>query len=162
MKKVQNFWKESHQIIGIDSIILKDGTTYLTEINYSNNINAKKTYNKIYELRIDKKVSLNKLLEDDPDLWSEIQVYGKIDLPDNSRILFGEGEMGNEGFILKLDLDDNLEWSFFSTDSNPFVKTEVINEKIHIFSTHGFSIIIDKQYDPTKMVIDNHLSELDK
>ena len=37
----------------------------------------------------------------------------------NNTIVFGDGEMGNEGFIALIDKDNNLIWSIFFTFSNP-------------------------------------------
>ncbi len=155
--KIQDKWNDS-SILGMDSIVLKNGLVYLIDIIYSQDDRAKKTFNKLYQLEIGAKTSLDELLENDPDVWSEIQINGELELHDNSKILFGEGEMGNEGFIVKTDAENNIEWSFFSTQSNPFINATIVNEDVHIFSSHGFHMILNKDDDPIKMIIDNNLS----
>lgn len=157
MKIIQDSWKQE-MLIGIDSIILKDGTLYRTGITSSKDIRAKEAFNRSYVFRIKEKTSLKRGVSDDPDLWSEFQARGKMDLSDNSTLLFGECEMGNEGFIVKLDVHDNLEWSFFSTQSNPFMEARMINDEINVFSTHGFSIVVKDHFNPLSIEINNHLS----
>jgi|GEM_PF-828583 len=153
---INSFWRKSN-ILGIDSIVLKDGIVTLLEIKYTKDERSKNTFNKLYKLVLLKQTSLDELLSNDSELWSEMQVNGELNLPEGSKILFGEGEMGNEGFIVKLDSENNFEWSFFSTDSNPFIKAEIIKEETHIFSSHGFSMVLNKNYNPLKMKIDNHI-----
>lgn len=152
--ELQSSWKE-RKLIGIDSIVFNNGNVLLIEINKTAESKAINTYGKLYELNIIKKTRLDILLEEDSDLWSEIQINGEINLRDKSKLFFGEGEMGNDGFIVKIDFNRTILWSLYSTTSNPFINFEIIDEVIHVFSSHGFSICIDEDF-PSGLHLDNH------
>jgi hypothetical protein len=157
VKKIQSSWEE-YKLIGIDSIVFNNGSVLSIDITKTIKTEALNTYGKLYRLNINEKKKLSELLEEDDDLWSEIQINGEFELKDKSRVVFGEGEMGNDGFIVNIDSNNQIVWSFYSTESNPFVKCNIINDKVHIFSSHGFSIVIDKS-NPSKSYIDNHFEE---
>ena len=91
-------------------------------------------------------------------LGTRFGIRGEFELSDNSKLIFGDGSMGNEGFIVKVDDKGNLAWSLFSTGSNPFINCELIDNKIHIFSEYNFSLCIDPN-DVLKTTIDNHLED---
>ena len=156
MEIIQSSWAEQ-LLVGIDSIVLNDGTVYTIEIDSAKDIRANETFNRVYTFRVSEKTSLDALLKDDPDIWSEFQTYGEFKGIDNSKVLFGEGEMGNEGFVVKLDADNNLEWSLYSTESNPFIESRREDDGVHIFSSHGFSLVLNENNNPLGIFIDNHI-----
>lgn len=155
VKKIQSSWEE-YKLIGIDSIVFNNGSVLFIDITRTKKKEAINTYGKLYSLNINEKGELSELLEEDDDLWSEIQVNGEFKFEDNSRLIFGEGEMGNDGIIANIDSNNQIIWSLYSTESNPFVKCNIINDNLHVFSSHGFSIVIDKS-NPSESYIDNHL-----
>jgi len=152
MNIIQKHWQQE-KIIGINAIVFKNGHTTPIDIESISIKNAPQTFNKKYQITISKKITLENLTT---DIWSEFQLYGQMILPDNSKILFGEGEMGNEGCIIKVDAYENFEWSLFSTESNPFIKAHKDNKLLHIFSTHGFSLVFNQAFNPLEIYIDNH------
>ncbi|KPD08838.1 hypothetical protein AM501_07715 [Aneurinibacillus migulanus] len=54
--------------------------------------------------------------------------------------------MGNEGFFANIDIQNNLVWAFFSTNSNPFYKLEIEEELLRVFTTSDlvFTLNINK------------------
>ncbi|WP_260479525.1 hypothetical protein [Listeria cossartiae] len=51
--------------------------------------------------------------------------------------------MDNEGFIVKTDADNQINWMLFSTTSNPFIKLTTNNNIVYIKSTAGFFITLN-------------------
>lgn len=51
--------------------------------------------------------------------------------------------MGNEGFIVKTDADNQINWMLFSTTSNPFIELTTNNNIVYIKSTAGFFIALN-------------------
>jgi len=152
--EIQTHWNNG-SLLGINSILLNNGKVKHLDISSKRKELCRKTYGSYFVLSMGKVSTLRDLLEEDNDLWSEIQINGEILLTDSSKLLFGEGEMGGDGFIVKLDSEGLFVWSFYSAESNPFINYDTINDKIHIFSSHGFSIVIDPN-NPFSAYIDNH------
>ncbi|WP_281323357.1 hypothetical protein [Flavobacterium aestivum] len=70
------------------------------------------------------------------ELWTQFDVFtNKVETEDGDMIFGGEGEMGNEGFIVCTNKDNDFIWSLFFLNSNPFYKLELINNEIHAFSS---------------------------
>jgi len=75
-------------------------------------------------------------VKDRTDLWVEICPHpNHFNLPKKKKIYFGEGEMESEGFIALVDESNNLIWSFFSTNSSPFIEVAVKGNIIFAKST---------------------------
>jgi hypothetical protein len=71
------------------------------------------------------------------DLWTQFDVFTNKVETDNGDIIFGgEGEMGNEGFVVCTNKNNEFIWSLFFLNSNPFYKIELINNEVHAFSSH--------------------------
>lgn len=84
------------------------------------------------------------------------QINDQIVIEDKYIFVCGEGEMGNEGFIVKLDTEGNILWSLYSTTSNPFHQITVSNGQLQFISTANFAVVIDLSTD--KISINNILN----
>lgn len=67
----------------------------------------------------------------------EVTVMSKIiNIPNsNCQAIFGEGQMGNEGFVA-VTRDGLLIWSAFFTNSNPFYELNLVKNTLIAKSTH--------------------------
>ncbi|MCC7685218.1 hypothetical protein [Serratia marcescens] len=141
-KEMQSKW-ESNQLVGLDVIINDVGVVREIDIEFEMNYKFKGTFNKEYKISLGNETTLNALIEQYDEVWSEIQVNNKVQLPDGDFLLCGEGEMGNEGFIARTDGTNRLKWSMYSTTSNPFVNVIEAGKCVYFQSTLGFYIYFD-------------------
>ena len=154
MKTIQEHWQKS-LVYGFPSILYKNGDVQFITINNKANPNLPQTFNLEYELVFLERTNLETELKKYDDVWSEFQAYGTVERSNGTILKYGEGAMGNEGFIAKLNTNNELEWILFSTCSNPFIEHESIEDALHIFSSHGFSMVVTDDSNPTKLYINN-------
>lgn len=142
---MQEHWTNG-ELIGLDSIIYSNGTFLKIEIESVRNEALKNTFGREYFLRFVGESFLEEVLNtyENDDLWSEYQANNKVNIDDEYFIICGEGGMGNEGFIARTDLNNNLEWVLFSTTSNPFSQIKILGNNIYVQSSHNFWVMIDK------------------
>lgn len=91
-------------------------------------------------------LDLDALLEEDPEGVTEIDIHRRCfaDLPDASGyVCGGDGALGSDGFVARLDADRNLVWVVFMADSNPFERVELHGTTAVFFNNLGNSIAID-------------------
>lgn len=146
---VQEHWKNK-ELLGYDSIVMGSGEVIIMS-GYSVINGTEKSYfiNAVCDTTVESIEKYN----DDP--WTEIELHPQhIKLENGDTIYCGEGGMGNEGFVALEDKDGNLKWAFFSTQSNPFVGIDLMNDTIRAHSTY------DRYYDinllsPEKIKISN-------
>lgn len=141
-KEMQSKW-EDNQLIGLDVIINDVGVVREIDIEFEMNYKFKDTFNKEYKISLGNETTLNALIEQYDEVWSEIQVNNKVQLPDGDFLLCGEGEMGNEGFIARTDGINRLKWFMYSTTSNPFVNVIDTGKCVYFQSTLGFYLCLD-------------------
>ncbi|QQT26782.1 hypothetical protein [Sphingobacterium spiritivorum] len=152
---IQEHWLLS-ELVGIDAIVFSDGRMKLIDISWNENPEIRNTFGKEYHYNVSGITSLNEIIEKyDNDIWSVCQINDQITTDSAYNFVCGEGEMGNEGFIAKLDRDGNIVWSLYSTTSNPFYKFEYSDGRLRAVSTSNFAIIVDTSGDG--MAIDNFL-----
>jgi len=128
---VQEHW-QNKELLGYDSIVLGSGEVIIMS-GYSVIDGTKKSYfiNAVCDTTVESIEKYN----DDP--WVEITIHPQhIKLENGDTIYCGEGSMGNEGFVALEDKDGNLKWAFFSTQSNPFVGIDLMNDTIRAHSTY--------------------------
>ncbi|MDI9106149.1 hypothetical protein DMW62_00115 [Serratia marcescens] len=141
-KEMQSKW-EDNQLIGLDVIINDVGVVREIDIEFEMNYKFKDTFNKEYKISLGNETTLDALIEQYDEVWSEIQVSNKVQLPDGDFLLCGEGEMGNEGFIARTDGINRLKWFMYSTTSNPFVNVIEASKCVYFQSTLGFYLCFD-------------------
>ncbi len=87
------------------------------------------------------------------DIWTKIDIAdGAIDYGDQ-KIVFGEGSMGNEGFVAATNINGDLIWGIFFTFSNPIFSAKIIDDVLICVSETELEIKIDL-HDLTKILIE--------
>ncbi|MEE9406956.1 MAG: hypothetical protein V3V28_02655 [Polaribacter sp.] len=136
--KIQDKWKKGF-VLGYDCITYANdeiviGSVYRTK--NSNNGEIKQSWIPKCDTQLEKIEKYNN------DIWVECEIYNGSFEFENQKIVFGDGEMGNEGFIASTKLNGELNWSIFFTFSNPIFKAEVINN-LPICNNSDTKITID-------------------
>ncbi|QIG05245.1 hypothetical protein [Proteus sp. ZN5] len=139
---IQSKWI-NNQLIGLDLVFEPSGLIRFIDIDFINNPKLIHSYQKEYFLSYKGETTFDNLLQNDDDLWSEIQINNKILIDDKYILFCGEGEMGSDGFIVKTDINNNILWFLYSTNSNPFVSIERKENIVYFQSTLNFHITLD-------------------
>jgi len=145
---IQEHWS-NNELPGIDAILFADGTMIMLDF-YTISTEGRKLHyvNPVCE------TNLKSVEKYNDDVWSQIERHpGTLTLPDGKKVHFGEGAMGNEGFVALTENDDQLIWALFSTATNPFIKAAFVNGKIRAYSTYDRYYNIDI-LAPEKIVIE--------
>lgn len=122
-EKLQAKWKEGF-VVGHDCITFGDGrvvvaNTYrviLTETG-----EAKRFWFPLCD------TTLAGLEKYDEDVWTEIDIWHGSFVHDGETIVFGDGAMGNEGYVASVNAAGELNWSAFFTFSNPICRAHVMD-----------------------------------
>ncbi|WP_285398408.1 hypothetical protein [Lysinibacillus sp. fls2-241-R2A-57] len=134
---IQNNWK-NNQLPGVDGIICISGKVIIMDSYEVIDGNTSKYFiNPICETSLESIMSFNE------DIWCEIEKHPQVQQHNDKIFICGEGGMGNEGFIANVDMNNNLIWAFFSTDSNPFNKLELEDNLLKAYSTSGLIYVIN-------------------
>ncbi|MBD2800182.1 hypothetical protein ID854_06825 [Xenorhabdus sp. M] len=150
-KELQVRWM-NNQLIGLDVIINDTDMVKYIDIFCTQNNKLKNAFEKEYCLSYEGKSTLSGLLERYNDPWSEIQINDQLLLSDNSVVICGEGEMGNEGFIVRIDKNKNIKWCLYSTQSNPFMEITQKNNRIYVQSTSKFYVVLNPFDDEISII----------
>lgn len=148
MNILQEHWNR-RKIAGLDGIFSYTGEVKSLYIESSRNIHAVTSFGKVYKLIIEGEIGLNNLIEKySNDIWSSFDILGELKLDNGNRFVYGEGEMGNEGFIVKLDSLGQILWSLYSTTSNPFINSCILeNGIIGFLSSFNFILTLSENED---------------
>ncbi|MFD2562862.1 hypothetical protein [Aquimarina rubra] len=138
-KKIQDKWKEGY-LPGYDCITYGDGT--FTIANTYSVIETETKKNKRFWFPLCD-TTLEGILKYDDDIWTEIDIYHGAFEYENQKFVFGDGAMGNEGYIASITVTGELNWAIFFTFSNPINKAEVKNEHLICYGDTGAIIDID-------------------
>jgi len=127
---------------GRNCILYPDGTVVVLSL-YSS-INADGTDKRIYISPVCD-TTVQSLEKYDNDLWRDIEVHPcHFVLPNGDCIKFGEGCMGEEGFVCCEDASGKLKWAFFCGSLNPFCDAELETaNSIRVYSTNKYTMVID-------------------
>lgn len=136
---IQEHWN-NNELPGIDCIIRADGTVTILNFyktNQENRIN--------YYLSPICDTTIESLEKYNDDIWTEIEVNpDAIVLSNGDTFVFGEGSMGNEGFIALVNSDKSiLKWALFSTVSNPIIRVQSGEREIIAYSSDNLKLTID-------------------
>ncbi|RZJ57265.1 MAG: hypothetical protein EOO55_03780 [Hymenobacter sp.] len=124
---IQNHWLEG-EIVGINCLARNNGAVTLLTIYTVASETEKNHY--VFPLADTTVTSLEGYND---DIWTEVQAHPVSLTVGDLQVFCGEGGMGNEGFVAAQDIN-GLVWSLFSTESNPFVKMELINRILSVHS----------------------------
>lgn len=136
--KIQKKWKDL-LVLGHDCIVYGDGR--ITIGSYYRLFNPNNNETKYYWSPICD-TTLEWMEKYDEDLWTEVDIWHGEFIFENQKIVFGDGAMGNEGFIASTSLEGELNWSIFFNFSNPICKAEIIGESLICFGDGGIKINI--------------------
>jgi hypothetical protein len=149
---VQAQWAASH-LLGYNSISYGDGKVTLLDIQANRFESACK-----YVTSPIADTTIESILSHDNDPWTPIQLYNGRIVKGGLTFLCGEGAMGNEGFVAAIDAK-GLVWALFSTESNPFVRIELVRTKLKAYS-HNYLYIINLE-QLTDIEIESHSLSID-
>ena len=138
-QKIQQKWKEGY-VLGYDCITHSNGEIVIGEpysVYDPNNKKTKRYWSPICDTTLDKIEKYNE------DIWTECDIWHGAFEYNNQKIVFGDGGMGNEGYIASTTKEGLLNWSIFFTFSNPICKAEVIENKLICYGDGGIKITID-------------------
>ncbi len=147
--EIQKKWKEGF-VVGYDCIAYGSGKITIANI-YSEIETETKQYKYSWVPLCD--TTLEGLEKYEEDIWTPIDIYRGSFTHKSKTIVFGDGAMGNEGFVASINEDKSLEWSIFFTFSNPIIKAEVDDNELICQGDGGVKIIIDLN-DLTKIKVD--------
>lgn len=140
-ESMQQRWNNG-KLPGLDCILYPDGS--LVILNVYSSINAETGKRRVYISPLcDSTIqSVEKYIE---DIWIEVTVHtSHFILPNGDCIKFGEGCMGNEGFVCCEDASGKLKWAFFCGSLNPFCDAELETaSSIRVTSTNEYTMVID-------------------
>lgn len=126
-KLVQLHWEEM-ELPGINSLIYGNGTLTILNIYSVSSDDGKKYYAfPVADTTIESIEHYN------DDVWTEIQPHPNSINTGQFKLSFGEGGMGNEGFVA-MEGKEGLVWALFSTESNPFISLELTDNYIAAYS----------------------------
>ncbi|TLG13476.1 hypothetical protein FEK35_10025 [Nocardia cyriacigeorgica] len=88
-------------------------------------------------------IDVDALLADNPgNTTSADATFQTVEIPGEGYLCCGEGTLGAEGWVAKLDLNSGLVWVVHFDDSNPFVELEVDGDRAHCLSSSGVRITV--------------------
>lgn len=155
---LQKKWMKN-QLIGLDLIYDCSGLIRFIDIDFIKNSQLRHSYQKEFFLSYEGETTLDNLLQNDDELWSEIQINNKILIDNKYTLLCGEGELGSDGFIVKTDINNNILWFLYSTKSNPFINIEQKENMVYFSSTSNLYIALDLINSNIFIVNDNTIFE---
>lgn len=144
--KLLNDYIRNFQIPLINAIFYPNGKILIIDSYY---VGEKYIIQLLCESSIDSFFTYN-----EPNEVSNFDVYYKADYG-KYRTMCGEGSYGSDGIIYTLDVTESkLLWAIYLNNSNPFNKINYIDEKIIVYSTKGFKLIIPFE-SPEKLLVED-------
>jgi len=138
-KKIQEKWKQGY-LPGYDCITYGNGI--ITIANTFNVTLTETNKNKRYWFPLCDTI-LENITKYDDDIWTECDIFHGTFEYENQKFVFGDGAMGNEGYIASTTLKGDLNWAIFFTFSNPIHKAEVIDNHLICYGDSGTIIDVD-------------------
>ncbi|QHP52428.1 hypothetical protein EH203_00240 [Pectobacterium carotovorum subsp. carotovorum] len=142
INELRKKWLEN-KLPGLDLVIFESGKVQYIDIDFIENNALPHSFNKEYFISHGEISTFKDIADTHDEIWSEIQINNKLSVDKENIFLCGEGEMGNEGFIIKTDINNNIKMVFYSTTSNPFIAIRKIQDNIYFKSTANFHVVVD-------------------
>ncbi len=137
--KIQDKWKRG-LVLGYDCIVFANGEIVIGNVYRTKNPNNGEIKQHWFPLC---DTTLEKIEKYDDDIWTVCDIFhGSFEF-ENQKIVFGDGGMGNEGYIASTNLNGELNWSIFFTFSNPICKAEIVKDQLICYGDTGTRISID-------------------
>lgn len=146
---IQSKWREG-KLPGINCLLFADGSVVIVNVHEIENRNTNSTHWSWFAFC---DTTIGSLEKYEPDIWTDVDIFhGELSYKDEI-IVFGDGSMGNEGFVASTNKNGDLNWGMFFTFSNP-VYSAIIKDHILICTTEiGMEISIQLN-NLTKVSID--------
>ena len=145
---LQNKWKDG-LLPGIDCIVFGNGDVMIANTYCVMDSNTKEHSRHWHPLCDTTITSLEKY---EHDIWTNIDIYHGAIMYGEQIIVFGDGSMGNEGFVASTDKNGDLLWGIFFTFSNPILSAKIIHDELICVSECEIQIKIQLK-DLTKISI---------
>ena len=136
---IQAKWQDGY-VLGHDCIAFGDGRVIIASTSSMYDPNNGETTHFWTPLCDTTLTSMQKYEE---DLWTEVDIFHGAFEFENQNIVFGDGGMGNEGYVASIGTDNTLNWSIFFTFSNPIKKAEIIDRQLICYGDTGMVITIE-------------------
>ncbi|WP_434748929.1 hypothetical protein [Paenibacillus amylolyticus] len=137
---IMEHWSaEQRELPGMNCIVFADGKVIILDIRtyVDPNNNERTMYcSPVCDTTMDSVVKYN------DDCWTMVDAWTSVDYQ-GGKIIGGDGQMGNEGFIACADAEDRLVWGIFFEDTNP-IKT---------LSVNGNTLIAINEHDELRIEI---------
>ncbi|WP_212768798.1 hypothetical protein [Pectobacterium versatile] len=143
-------WLEN-KLPGLDLVIFESGKVQYIDIDFIEKNALSHSFNKEYVISHGEISTFKDIANTHNEIWSEIQINNKLSVDKENIFLCGEGEMGNEGFIIKTDINNNIKMVIYSTTSNPFIEIKRIKDNIYFKSTANFHVVVNLFSDDIKI-----------
>lgn len=131
---IQQKWRESY-VLGYDCIAFGDGRVVFANAYSSYNPNNGET--KVYWTPLCD-TTVESILRYNDDIWTEVDIFRDPFEFGGQKIVFGDGGMGNEGYVASVTADNQLNWSLFFTNSNPIIGAHIEDRTIIAKGETGF------------------------
>lgn len=136
---------------GIDCILFGNGEVIIANTYCVKDTNTKKSKQFWFPLCDTTITSLEKY---EQDIWTNIDIFhGAINYGEQ-KIVFGDGSMGNYGYVASTNKKGDLIWGIFFTFSNPIVSAKISNDELICVSELELEIRIQLN-DLTNISIEN-------
>lgn len=139
-EKIQDKWKQGY-LPGHDCITYGNGTLVIANTYHVIDTETKKRKQFWFPLC---DTTLEGIQKYDEDIWTAIDIYHGAITYGNQKIVFGDGGMGNEGYVASTDsISGYLNWAIFFTFSNPICRVEIKNEHLICYGDTGTIIDVN-------------------
>ena len=147
-KLIQSKWREGY-VIGFDCLAYGDGRVVIahTYTLYDPNTDVTQRF---WSPLCD--TTLEGMTKYDEDIWTAVDIFHGTFEFEGQTIVFGDGGMGNEGFVASVGPDNTLNWSLFSVFSNPIMKAEMKDRTLICHGETGLQMAINID-NPTNVKI---------
>ena len=133
-KIINQKWREGF-VLGYDCIAYGDGRVVFANAYSTYDPNTHETT--LYWSPLCD-TTLASILKYNDDVWTKVDIFRHPFEFEGQKIVFGDGGMGNEGYIASVTPDNDLNWSLFFTNSNPIMRAEIRGRTIVAYGETGF------------------------
>ena len=131
---IQQKWRDGF-VLGYDCIAHDDGSVVFASAYSAYDPNTSET--RLYWTPLCD-TTVDSILKYNDDIWTEVDIFhGPFEF-EGQRIVFGDGGMGNEGYVASTTAEGDLNWSLFFTNSNPIMRAHMEGRTIVAKGETGF------------------------
>ena len=133
---INTIWQSPQkQLPSTDCIVFADDKVILLDFQVYYDPNTKKSSAEINPLCDS---TLQSFLKYNKNIWVSVDEWKDAHFKDDNRCYIGgDGAYGNEGFLACEDLQGNLIWAMFFTNTNPIAKIKIEHNYLIATTEHG-------------------------